>query len=220
MVGVFFYLLIFIAAVVFSFATKNRAARLISRIAASVLGLLFVIVLGMGAYLGGAFDKQPPTLAELQKQFPSHRQDLETIVAMSNEDAKFSRIAPTFVDQSTESGGDGGRYMQNDAKAGLPTQRWDQYRSIYNRNDIKLGIQRDKSRDAFIMVDSIGLLNRGHASGYLYCMPQRALEEFRYPPCTSNQSSGSRKYDITTRAEAYSFQKLADNWYAFDEGPS
>jgi hypothetical protein len=34
------------------------------------------------------------------------------------------------------------------------------------------------------------------------------------------QERGKREYDPKTRDEGYSFQKLDNRWYAYDEGPS
>ena len=67
---------------------------------------------------------------------------------------------------------------------------------------------------------SIGLLNRGHATGYLYCSTAKKNGVFRFEPYESRQSAGSHKYDPESRAEAFSFQELADHWYAYDQGPS
>jgi hypothetical protein len=182
-------------------------------IAPVILGLVGVIVLRFTIL------REPPTLGELQRDFPSKRTDLETIVHMSDEDANFSRIAPDFLDRNMGPNGFG-RYAEDDPKAGLPRLRWDAYRKIYSRNGIRLGIQRDASRDVFIMVDSVGLLNRGHVSGYLYCAPGAPPDFNRYYPCMSHQEKGKREYDPESRDEGYSFQKLDGLWYAYDEGPS
>jgi hypothetical protein len=92
----------------------------------------------------------------------------------------------------------------------------DEYSQLFARNDITQGIQRDpEARDAFIIVKSVGLLNRGNSNGYLYCGPG---PNHRYPPCFSSQPFGEHPYKPGD--EAYSFRKLADRWYAYSEGPS
>jgi hypothetical protein len=132
-------------------------------IAPVVLGLVGMVVLRFAIF------REPPTLAELERDFPSKRTDLEMILRMSDQDVKFSRIAPDFLDRTPDSSNTSGRYSENDPRAGLPGLRWDAYRKIYSRNGINLGIQRDPSLDAFIMVDSVGLLNRGHTDeGYSF----------------------------------------------------
>jgi hypothetical protein len=177
-----------------------------------------------GLLLGGLMllfrQAEPPTLGQLQRDFPTKKVDLETILRMSDEDAGFSRIAPDFLWQNSKDSPVGDAFSYGDAKARLSKARWDGYRAIYGRNGIKLGIQRDKSGDAFIMVDSIGLLNRSHITGYLYCASEPSLDADRYEPCTLHQDKGSKKYSAEPRTEAYSFQRLDGRWFAFDEGPS
>jgi hypothetical protein len=139
---------------------------------------------------------------------------------MSNEDSKFSRIAPGFLDQVTDGTSGYGRYMHGDPKAGLPEPRWSEYLEIYKRDGITDGVERDTSGDAFIMVDSIGLLNRGHTTGYLYCVPNQPSSFARFDPCVLHQDKGEREFNSNPRQEGYSFQKLDGQWFAYDEGPS
>jgi hypothetical protein len=139
---------------------------------------------------------------------------------MSDEDKDFSRIAPTFLDKTSDKPNDFGRYMQGDPKAGLAESRWNAYRKIYRENGIKLGIQRDSSRDAFIMIDSVGLLNRGHTSGYVHCASSPSTDTYRFYPCIFHQDKGEREFDPNTHEEGYSFQRIDEDWYAYDEGPS
>jgi len=137
---------------------------------------------------------------------------------MSDEDAHYSRIAVTFLDRD-EPGGQYGRYMDGDPNAGLARSRWDAYRAIYSRDEIKLGVQRDEAGDAFIMVDSVGLLNRGHTTGYLFCRQSQAVS-FRFQPCTLNKNEGYHAFDPKTREEGYSFWRLDGSWFVYDNGPS
>lgn len=202
-----------------SITTQTQPRRRRIRFATFVLITPIVIAIVLIIFLRLTIFREPPTLGELQRDFQSKRTDLETIVHMSDEDANFSRIAPDFLDRDIGSNRFG-RYSEDDPKAGLPRLRWDAYRKIYSRNGIKLGIQRDAGRDAFIMVDSVGLLNRGHASGYLYCALGVPTNLSRYYPCILRQERGKREYNPDTREEGYSFQKLEGSWYAYDEGPS
>ncbi len=70
------------------------------------------------------------------------------------------------------------------------------------------------------MVDSVGLLNRGHTTGYVYCAPLAVPGAGSFYPCMLHQEKGERKYNPKTREEGYSFEKLASRWYAYNEGPS
>ena len=204
-----------------SVTTPQQPRRRNSRIVTGVLTVPLWLILILGTFFWFAFGKQPPTLVDLKQDFPSKRADLETILRMSDEDVDFSRIAPDFLDRTAENPSDiVGRYMNGDPKAGLPQARWDAYRKIYARDGIKLGIQRNASHDAFIMVDSVGLLNRGHISGYLHCAPTAPTDGYRFYACMQHQDKGEWKFNSDPREEGYSFQKLDDRWYAYDEGPS
>jgi hypothetical protein len=179
--------------------------------------LFFLTIL---AILRFTMFKEPPTLADLRREFPKKRANLETILRMSNEDLNFYRIAPDFLDRTLDNAKDSGRYMKGDPAAGLTQSRWDAYRKLYTHSGVKLGVQRDFSGDAFIMIDSVGILNRGHASGYLYCAPTSSVDSDRFQPCLLQADKGSGEYDPATGDEGYSFEKLEDRWYVYDLGPS
>lgn len=201
------------------FILKRRRSwpRAIGVIGLVFSSLLLALVSGLALLMWGC---EPPSLKTLAKRFPSQRHDLETILNMADQDKIFSRIAPTFLDRCDDpTCQTGGRFMEGDPNAGLTKQRWDDYRAIYNRNRITLGIQRDLATDdAFIMVDSVGLLNRGHATGFLHC---GLGPRHYYPPCNSNSDSGHHKFTGHSMPdEGYSFIRLVDRWFAFDEGPS
>lgn len=153
---------------------------------------------------------EPPSLSTLERRFPRQRHDLETIIAMSNHDAQLLRIDPNWLMTRDH------QFMAYSPDTGITQSRWEEYRKLFSANGIAQGIQRDPESDAaFIMVDSVGLLNRGHTNGYLYC---GSVVSQRYPPCNSNQLKGEHPYKPGD--EAYSFRKLADHWYAYSEGPS
>lgn len=153
---------------------------------------------------------EPPSLATLKRRFPHERRDLETIVSMSDQDAQLIRIDPTWLMTRDH------QYLAYSPETGITLERWDEYRRLFARNDIMQGIQRDPdSGDAFILVKSVGLLNRGTSNGYLYCGPG---PKHRYAPCFSSQAAGEHSY--APGDEAYSYRKLADRWYAYSEGPS
>jgi hypothetical protein len=117
---------------------------------------------------------EPPSIETLESRFPRQRGDLETIVSMSDHDAQLTRIDPNWL-QTHEH-----QYLQYSPETGITRERWDEYRRLFARNDITQGIQRDpESGDAFIIVKSIGLLNRGNSNGYLYC---GSGPNHRYPP--------------------------------------
>ena len=210
-----------VAGAIFSFALNasrtRRAIRAITIVLTLPLGVVLVCIAVLFVFMRAS---EPPTLRNLQNHFAARKAALETLVRMSDEDAHYSRIAPTFVDR--DQGSDQpGRFMEGDSKAGLAKSRWNEYRAIYKRNDIKLGVQRDEGGDLFIMVDSVGLLNRGHSTGYLYCDQQKdAAKKYRFQPCLLNQNEGSHQFNPNPREEGYSFRRLEGSWFVYDEGPS
>jgi hypothetical protein len=217
------YGLALIKASVLSIILRPQPRRRMARVLAAVLWAPIVALMSLLLILRFTVFREPPSLAELQQDFTPKRADLELILYMSDQDSDFSRIAPTFVDRNAgPSPQSWGRYMQGDPGAQMPKRRWDAYREIYARNGIKLGFQRNSAGDAFIMFDSVGLLNRGHTSGYLHCAADSKgiSSDLRYQPCVLGRDKGRQEFIANPRQEAYSFQRLADAWYAYDEGPS
>jgi hypothetical protein len=175
-----------------------------------VIGVAALFMALVGGILLLMWSCEPPSLATLESRFPGQRRDLETIISMSDHDAQFVRIDPDWLSTPEH------QYQKYSPETGMTQERWDEYRRLFARNGITQGIQRDpESRDAFILVKSVGLLNRGHSNGYLYCGPG---PKHRYPPCSSSEPYGEHPY--SPGDEAYSYRKLADRWFAYSEGPS
>jgi hypothetical protein len=214
MVGI--YSLLVLTGLILSFKVRTPWKVLTVRLCTGVLLLVAVLFSGMIFLF---WEAEPPTLAQLQRDFPGKRADLETILRMSDEDSAFWRIAPDFISRVPKDSERSGARSVDDS-SGMSKVRWDQYRELYARNGIKLGILRDNERDAFIMIDSIGLLNRGHTSGYLFCSTDQSISLERFEPCTLHQDSGERKFDAEPRREAYSFKRVDSRWIVFDQGPS
>jgi hypothetical protein len=210
------YLGALITGIVKSFTTRQQPNRRNIRVVTAVLSTPIWLIIAALLFVGFDLFKNPPTLAQLRHDFPSRRADLETILAMSDEDANFSRIAPDFLDGTPQPPNVIGRHLAGDRKAGLPNARWDAYRKIFARNGIKLGIERNEAHDAFIMFDSVGR-DMVHTSGYLHCGPGTSIGGHRFDPCTLRRESGKRDQDPKTGTERYSVQKLDDQWYAYDE---
>ena len=185
-------------------ATGARVLAWLSLVAGSLLAVLAsALVLLMVSCT-------PPSLPSLARRFPSERPDLETIIHMSDQDSGLSVIDPSWLQLRN-----GTQFLSFDPKAGITEARWDEYRRIFRRNDITQGIRRfQPNGDAFILVKSEGLLDRGYSNGFVYC---GAGPEHSYPPCSSKEEHAEHPY--TQGDEAYSFIKLADRWYAFSQGP-
>lgn len=205
----FVYVVALVTGLVLSFTMSQRSRRFGVRVATTILAAPILVIGILLAVLRLTIFREPPTLTELQSAFQAKRPALETIIHMSDEDQNFSRIAPDFLRAGTAT-----------SKARLAEPRWQLYREVFSRTGVKLGLQRDEAGNVFIMVDSVGLLNRGHTTGYVYCHAPKSASDLGYYPCFLNQEKGHREYDPRTRDEAYSFLKLDSLWYAYDEGPS
>ena len=137
--------------------------------------LLRALSIGVGSFfavlIGGLlllmWGCEPPSLQTLERRFPQQRRDLETIVSMSDHDSQLTRIDPTWLMMR-----DGRQFLGYSPESGITRERWDEYRRLFSRNGIAQGIQRDPEKgDAFIIVDSIGLLNRGHSTAMFIAHP-------------------------------------------------
>lgn len=183
----------------------RKALRVFGIIASSLVALLASGLLLL------MWSCAPPSMETLQSRFPKQRKDLETILAMSNQDKHLLRIDPTWLMDDAHH-----QYMQYDPASGITLTRWNEYRKLFSRNNITQGIQREPgSDDAFIMVKSEGLLDRGISNGYLFCGPRPV---HRYAPCLNSSARG--KHVVTGEAdEGYEFIRLDGGWYAFSRGP-
>jgi hypothetical protein len=152
----------------------------------------------------------PPSIESLARRFPAERQDLETIIRMSDQDSGLSVIDAKWLEVR-----DGTQFSVFDQKSGITQARWDEYRRIFRQNEITQGIRRFQvNGDAFIIVKSEGILDNGYSNGFLYCGTGPGHS---YPPCSSKQERGNHPY--AEGDEAYSFIRLSDRWYAFSQGP-
>jgi hypothetical protein len=209
------YLVILMAGLTMSFVVSR--GRILIRVVTGILSIPLWFALALMAFF---WEQEPPSPKKLERDFASKRNDLETILRMSDEDAQFGRIGPDFLYRFPEKPNEQKLDIKNESRAELSKARWDAYRKIYERNGIKLGIQRDAEHDAFIMMDSVGLLNRGHTTGYVHCAPPATAAADRFYPCSLNQEKGRQEYDPDKHLERYSFQRLDGSWYAYDDGPS
>lgn len=186
---------------------RRTIARVLKLIGIAVGSLVAILATGLLLLLWSC---APPSLSTLANRFPSQEHDLETLITMSDQDSQLGVIDPDWLETQ-----DGHQYLTYDPASGITAERWEAYRRIFRRNGIAQGIRRYPKRgDAFVIVKSEGLLDRGHSNGFLYCGPGPTHS---YPPCSSNELHGEHPY--SPREEAYSFIKVADHWYVFSDGP-
>jgi hypothetical protein len=223
MIGVL--VIIFIAAVGAVLGLEWRKPRSWpSRIGIALAGAATTLLLAVALLMGGLWlvfhEEEPPTLSELTKNFRSRAQQLDQLRLMSDQDTEFWRISPTFL---TPAWGAVPIPKPTVPAPVLPDGRWSEYKTAFKKAGIAEGFQRDATGNIFFMAGAEGLLNRGHATGYLYCVDpgSAASANSQFEPCTlSPQNEGHREYSAEPRVEAYTFKRVADHWYVFDQGPS
>ena len=200
--------ILFALGLVLSFAI-NKPLRPAVRIATVLLGIPLIptgyFIAVPDALIPLAWNA-PRNLTELDNGFPSKRADLETLLRMSGEDREFSEIAPDFVNRNAGVSGKSTKYERPDPQIALPRARWDQYRSLFAHNGIKLGLMRSLNGDVLIEIDTIGLFTRGRVVAYAHCAPEAAAGVPREFPC-----------DHTAEAAGPSFRRLDGAWFAFEE---
>jgi hypothetical protein len=181
---------------------------------------VFVIVIASGLLLL-MWRCSVPSLNKLQRRFPAEQADLEIIVSMSDQDSQFTRIDPNWLMTA-----DGYQYYwpgsplsgTDSETAPMPTERWNQYRKLFSKDNISQGVERDTvSGDQFILVDSEGILDSGVSVGYVLCS---LGAKHRYPPCVLGGDRGSQEYSENPRRDAYEYRHLTGRWYVYSEGPS
>lgn len=180
------------------------------------VGISSFCILLVSMYLVLEWSCTPPSLSALESRFQYQRKDLETIVSMSEKDADFTVIDPDWLAKR----GSSQVYYFATPGIGMTRARWREYRRLFERDSITQGIRREpESGDAFVIVKSIGLLNRGYSNGYLHCGPG---PKHYYPPCSSPAPTGEHPFDPEARDDwgAYSYKRLTDRWYVFSQGPS
>jgi multisubunit Na+/H+ antiporter MnhC subunit len=199
---------------------RNIVLKIVFGLLGGCLGTIFLLLFAIAAFFKY---EEPPSIATLAKHFTERRATLQQILIMSDQDVHFSRIDPTFVNYGYIDGTVGGQAMQGQKGSPLSQDRWNAYRSLFSKIKLSQGFQRDSDGNVYFLSGSFGLLNRGHSTGYLFCRDPGAASSISSPfePCTlSHQDSGSQSYGTEPRREAYSFIKVAEHWFVFDQGPS
>ncbi len=188
---------------------KRFAIRFVVRAATIVFSIPFWLSV---ALIISSF-KQPPTLRELKAGFPSKRADLQTILAMANQDKDFYRVGLEFPVTSEPK-----QHQSHYIRVDLPKARWDAYQEIYSRNDIQIGFERDRDGDVFIMFDAAASEDGGHATGYLHCVSDALPESGRFGACTHQDEQAGHSVGDFSGDPKYAFENLGDGWFAYDEG--
>ena len=106
-----------------------------------------------------------PTDAELTKRLADHRQDFDQLIAMVKTDKELVRIAPDFTWTTTSSA-----WPRPASELGFTTQRWDEYRRLFQTLGLEAGVLRrsDLSDTIYLFAQTKGLIIGGCIKGYAY----------------------------------------------------
>jgi hypothetical protein len=156
------------------------------------------------------FDIPHPTDATLIEDFPSKEPDLNKILQMSNQDAKVIRIAYDFTRLENNWG-----WPRPESELGFSRQRWDEYRALFRKLDLPVGIERADQKDGvfvYFPVSTRGLGN-GNGSGKGYAYLERELS----PLLDSLDDESVRQFYERERPKnsVTLYRKLKGNWYLY-----
>ena len=213
-----FYIVVPLLIVVVCFFLVARV-RLPVAVKASLvlLGSFAAVSLAITVFLlGYLFLTKVPTIAELAARFSERRAVLERIGGMARADREYSRINPAYVTFAATG-------KAESSRSAFIADRWKQYRDLFREAGMRDGLSQDAAGDIFFIAGGDGLVHRGHATGYLFCSEQGSAASAHSPfePCRlAHTDSGSRRFALKPHVSGYAFRKVADGWFAFDQGPS
>jgi hypothetical protein len=151
-----------------------------------------------------------PTDAALIEDFQSKESNLNKLLQMSNEDPKVIRIAYDFTRLEDNWG-----WPRPESELGFSQQRWDEYRALFRKLDLPVGIERAEQKDGvfvYFPVSTRGLGNgHGSSKGYAY------LERELTPLLDSLDDEAVKQFyqrEASNRGVTL-YKKLKGNWYLF-----
>ena len=143
----------------------------------------------------------------LMRHFPSKEADLNRLLHMSNEDAKVIRIAYDFTRLDDDWG-----WPRPEAKLGFSTQRWDEYRDLFDQLGLPVGLERAEPKDGiyvYFPVSAKGLGNgHGSSKGYAYL-------EKEFKPLLDSLDDESVKNFYSREKPAHKltlYRRIKENW--------
>jgi hypothetical protein len=198
---------------------QNTVLKIVLGILSGCVAVIFLLMFSIAAFF--AYE-EPPSISKLATHFEERRSTLEQILAMSEEDKYFFRVDPTFLDYDFTHGKWDGKAVVGEDAAKIPPARWQVYRTLFAKAKLDQGFVRRPDGDVYFMAGSVGILNNGHTTGYLYCREpgSAASQDFDEPCKSATKNSGYQDYSNDPRRDAYSFKKVADHWFVYDQGPS
>lgn len=168
---------------------KPRSARYVRRWAALHMRKSFALIATLFLVACGVQSEDA-----LRQQFTEYKSTIRQILEMQDQDTKVVRIAPTFT------------RLENDwswprKDIGFSAERWDRYKSLFEKAHITDGIQKD-GKYVWYFVSSKGLSIGGTSRGFVYTKisPQPLV----------------RRFEDCPNPERICYIALEENWYLFE----
>jgi hypothetical protein len=159
------------------------------RIVACVASGLVVLTIGATIIIVGILtamfhENKDPSDAEMIRNFDNHESDFTRIVAMSNRDSGFVRIARDFTEPGK-----------------MARARWDGYKALFDTLGLDdAGLTRTGTV-ILLSVNSVGIVNRGSTKGFAYCL--QPLEP----------SAASLDHNPKTNRHGILYRPIREHWY-------
>jgi hypothetical protein len=166
------------------------------------IALLLVLVIGCGL----DFDSPHPSDDSLIKNFKTHEADFDMLARMCQEDSNLIRIAPdfTWTDKSVA-------WPRPESELGFSRQRWDEYRSLFRKLELKSGILNYQPDLVLFLASTKGLVTGGSMKGYAYSVKA---------PLLITESLDDYRFKAPIKDINIAYRKLKGNWYLFYETDS
>ncbi len=144
-----------------------------------------------------------PSDLDLIKNFEKYEAEFNELIKMSNEDSKVIRIAHDFTRLENN-----WAWPRPESELGFSRQRWDQYRSLFEKLGLDSGLSRETDSDGavvYLTAFSKGMVNRGSSKGYAYSEKElsplfNSLDQNPIEPQKRN------KHDVV-------YRKIKEHWY-------
>jgi len=149
------------------------------------------------------FDIPHPPDGSLIKNFQGHEANFDLLARMSQEDSDLIRIAPNFTWTQKSAA-----WPRPESELGFSRQRWDEYRGLFRKLDLKSGILNYQPDQILFLASTKGLVTGGSSKGYAYSVKEPPL----IVESLDNYSFKDSKKDMNIV-----YRKLKGNWYLFYE---
>jgi hypothetical protein len=168
------------------------------------VGMLFMTMSAYSQLLFNYNDKHP-TDTKLLEIFNKNENSFDKLIEMSNTDSNVIRIAYDFTRLETN-----WDWPRPDSQLGFTRERWDEYRSLFRKLELKSGLYRDNNSNAPIVLltaSSIGMTFRGSSKGFAYS--KQALSPVLESLDQKESLSPQNKEHGTV------FRKIKEDWYLY-----